>query len=53
VRERFGARGTLLWLAGVAEALWSERRGSAARETEEESSDAAVEFRRLASLGRD
>jgi lycopene cyclase CruA len=28
VRERFGARGTLLWLAGVAEALWSERLAS-------------------------
>jgi lycopene cyclase CruA len=27
VREHFGARGTLWWLAGVAEAVWSERRG--------------------------
>ena len=53
VRERFGARGTLLWLAGVAEALWSERRGGAAREAGEESADAAEEFRRLAALGRD
>ncbi|MDT7778933.1 MAG: lycopene cyclase CruA [Acidobacteriota bacterium] len=26
VREHFGARGTLWWLAGVAEAVWSERR---------------------------
>ncbi|HEX3560695.1 MAG TPA: hypothetical protein VHU19_15935 [Pyrinomonadaceae bacterium] len=26
VREHFGARGTLLWLAGVAEAAWSDRR---------------------------
>ncbi|MBV8856165.1 MAG: hypothetical protein JOZ02_04310 [Acidobacteria bacterium] len=25
VREHFGARGTLCWLAGVAEAVWSER----------------------------
>ena len=25
VREHFGARGTLWWLAGVAEAVWSER----------------------------
>lgn len=53
VRERFGARGTLVWLAGVAEALWSERRGGAFREAGEESSDAAEEFRRLAALGRD
>jgi lycopene cyclase CruA len=53
VRERFGARGTLVWLAGVAEALWSERRGGAVREAGEESSDAAEEFRRLAAFGRD
>lgn len=26
VRERFGARGALWWLAGIAEAGWSERR---------------------------
>jgi lycopene cyclase CruA len=25
VREHFGARGTLCWLAGLAEAVWSER----------------------------
>jgi lycopene cyclase CruA len=29
VREHFGARGTLWWLAGVAEAMWSERRSRA------------------------
>jgi lycopene cyclase CruA len=43
VRERFGARGTLVWLGGVAEALWSERR--AAREAGETAADAASEFR--------
>ncbi len=42
VRERFGARGTLLWLAGVAEALWSERRAS--REMCDAAADAASEF---------
>ena len=52
VRERFGARGTLLWLAGVAEALWSERRGGGSREAEDESQDAAAEFRRLTTPGR-
>jgi lycopene cyclase CruA len=53
VRERFGARGTLVWLGGVAEALWSERRGGEAREAGGESPDAAEEFRRLAALVRD
>jgi lycopene cyclase CruA len=57
VRERFGARGTLLWLAGVAEALWSERRSAgaanASREAGENFADAAAEFRRLASLRGD
>jgi lycopene cyclase CruA len=57
VRERFGARGTLVWLAGVAEALWSERRAGAAREVEETAeetaADAASEFRRLAALRED
>jgi hypothetical protein len=57
VRERFGARGTLVWLAGVAEALWSERRAGAAREAEEmaeeTAADAASEFRRLAALRED
>jgi lycopene cyclase CruA len=28
VREHFGARGTLCWLAGVAEAVWSERKAN-------------------------
>ncbi|MCA1620874.1 MAG: hypothetical protein LC795_16505 [Acidobacteria bacterium] len=27
VREHFGARGALCWVAGVAEAVWSERKG--------------------------
>lgn len=57
VRERFGARGTLLWLAGVAEALWSERRSAgvanASGESGENYTDAAAEFRRLASLRGD
>ena len=29
VRERFGARGALWWLAGIAEAGWSDRRAGA------------------------
>jgi lycopene cyclase CruA len=57
VRERFGARGTLVWLAGVAEALWTERRAGVVRgegETEAVSSaDAASEFKRLAALRED
>lgn len=57
VRERFGARGTLVWLAGVAEALWSERRSAgvaaASREAGANLVDAAAEFRRLASLRED
>lgn len=57
VRERFGARGTLVWFAGVAEALWSERRSAgvanASREAGENLTDAAAEFRRLASLRGD
>lgn len=57
VRERFGARGTLLWLGGVAEALWSERRSAgvaaASREAGANLTDAAAEFRRLASLRED
>lgn len=57
VRERFGARGTLLWLAGVAEALWSERRSAgvanASREPDENFTDAAAEFKRLSSLRED
>ena len=58
VRERFGARGTLVWLAGVAEALWNERRSSAGAagasgESGEKLNDAAEEFGRLASLRED
>jgi lycopene cyclase CruA len=30
VREHFGARGTLWWLAGLGEAVWSERRSHTA-----------------------
>ncbi|PYS80881.1 MAG: hypothetical protein DMF67_18855 [Acidobacteria bacterium] len=52
VREHFGARGTLLWLAGVAEAVWSDGRsrraasrgGDDGRQTE----DPARQFARLA-----
>ncbi|MDQ3746156.1 MAG: hypothetical protein M3444_17415 [Acidobacteriota bacterium] len=34
VREHFGARGTLVWLAGVAEAVWSDgRRDGGERES--------------------
>jgi lycopene cyclase CruA len=51
VRERFGARGTLWWLAGVGQAVWGERRshrlfehrGGAARDE-----DPAREFERVA-----
>jgi lycopene cyclase CruA len=55
VRERFGARGTMVWLAGVAEALWSERRsaGVASAPGGDDYTDAAAEFRRLASLRED
>jgi hypothetical protein len=28
VREHFGARGALCWVAGVAEAVWTERKGT-------------------------
>jgi len=52
VREHFGARGTLWWLAGVAEAVWSERRSRAAapREGDYANEDPAREFARLAAL---
>jgi lycopene cyclase CruA len=55
VRERFGARGSLVWLAGVGEALWSERRASkaearAVKERDAGPADASAEFRRLAAL---
>ncbi|HVF68690.1 MAG TPA: hypothetical protein VM914_13555 [Pyrinomonadaceae bacterium] len=57
VRERFGARGTIVWLAGVGEALWSERRSAgvanAPSDEGENFTDAAAEFRRLASLRED
>lgn len=57
VRERFGARGTLVWLAGVGEALWSERRSAGAANASAgeggEFTDAAEEFRRLASMRED
>ena len=52
VREHFGARGTLWWLAGVAEAVWSERRSrsAVAREGDSANEDPAREFARLAAL---
>ncbi|MBC7933597.1 MAG: hypothetical protein H7Z38_23805 [Rubrivivax sp.] len=34
VRERFGTRGAFWWLAGIAEAGWSERRAGAQEEQE-------------------
>lgn len=46
VREHFGARGALWWLAGVAEAVWSERPGSGAGARDEDGA-AQVEFTRL------
>jgi lycopene cyclase CruA len=51
VREHFGARGTLLWLAGVAEAVWSDgRRRASARGGEDarQSEDPRRRFARLA-----
>ncbi|HEX8502381.1 MAG TPA: hypothetical protein VF659_17495 [Pyrinomonadaceae bacterium] len=33
VREHFGARGALCWVAGVAEAVWSERKGKGAEDS--------------------
>jgi lycopene cyclase CruA len=43
VREHFGARGTLLWLAGVAEAVWSDgRRGAGERENVDRRGDEAA-----------
>jgi hypothetical protein len=50
VREHFGVRGTLWWIAGVAEAVWSERRSraAAARGGDYASEDPAREFARLA-----
>jgi lycopene cyclase CruA len=43
VREHFGARGTLWWLAGVAEAAWSERRSGAAAARGTAATDASVD----------
>lgn len=52
VREHFGARGTLLWLAGVAEAVWSDgrRRASAGGGAAEarQAEDPGQQFARLA-----
>ncbi|HZT60830.1 MAG TPA: hypothetical protein VFA21_19660 [Pyrinomonadaceae bacterium] len=51
VRERFGARGTLWWLAGVGEAAWSERRSRGASGHEGDArrgEDPAREFERVA-----
>ena len=58
VREHLGARGTLWWLADIAEAVWSERRGrvssslSAAGDGTEESreEDPVREFARRTAL---
>jgi lycopene cyclase CruA len=53
VREHLGARGTLCWLAEVAGAVWSERRGRAEAEAveladESREEDPAREFARCA-----
>ena len=45
VREHFGARGTFWWLAGIADAMWSERRGRT-RATEETEACATQDFGR-------
>ncbi|MCA1633977.1 MAG: hypothetical protein LC802_09735 [Acidobacteria bacterium] len=58
VREHLGARGTLWWLADIAGAVWSERRGrassssSAAGDGVEESceEDPVLEFARRAAF---
>jgi lycopene cyclase CruA len=54
VREHFGARGTFWWLAGIADAVWSERRvraygGAEARGVSE---DFGKEFERVAAIYR-
>lgn len=51
VREHFGARGTFWWLAGIADALWSERRVRA-RGIGGETEDSEREFARVAALYR-
>jgi lycopene cyclase CruA len=55
LREQLGARGTFLWLCGVAEAVWSERRGQAraGRGAERNGEDARERFARHARLYRD
>ncbi len=56
LREHWGARGTLLWLCGVAEAVWSERRGrpapSAGADAERAGEGAREKFARHALLYR-
>jgi lycopene cyclase CruA len=54
VRERFGARGTLVWLAELAGAAWSERRGHGAARAGDDGAgeDPAHEFARHAALYR-
>jgi hypothetical protein len=48
MRERLGARGTLCWIADLAEELWSEKRGrhGARVGAEERAADPAREFAR-------
>jgi lycopene cyclase CruA len=48
VREHLGARGTFWWLAGIAEAVWSERRegGEASGEVDLRVGQAAIHHRR-------
>jgi lycopene cyclase CruA len=57
VRERFGARGTLWWLAGLGEAAWGERRRRAAAARGDgdapRGEDPAREFARLAAARGD
>lgn len=42
VREHLGARGTFWWLAGIAEAVWSERREEASGEVDLSVGQAAI-----------
>ena len=53
VREHLGARGTLCWIADLADEFWSERRGRAAAgegAPEDRAGDAAGEFARRVAL---
>ncbi len=53
VREHLGARGTLCWIADLADEFWSERRGRAAAgegAAEDRAADAAGEFARRVAL---